>query len=171
MQSSNTIHHPFKEFIPKKAKNLILGSFPAKLSYDWYYGSKYSQFWKILSIVYNKKLISRRSKQELLRKLETGIADIISSCERSRENSLDKNLTHIKYNTAVIKKILSQKKIRNIYFTSRFVELKFRKLFKNVCTDRINLITLPSPSPAFAKMPLHKKVKLYKKLLPKLRKT
>jgi len=137
--------HPFEAFVPPKARYLILGSFVSNArdpSYDWYYSSKRNQFWPIIEKVYKTKLADKKAKQNLFRKLNIAITDIIVSCQRRDGNS-------------------KEDKIEKIYFTSRFVEKQFKKRFK---TD-ITLVTLPSPSPRYAKLSFNEKVRRYRNLL------
>ncbi len=157
--------HPYGSFVPPKAKFLLLGSFAARPepNYDWFYSTKRNQFWSILEEVYNLELKTKKVKQQLFAKLKMAVADIISQCERRKNNNADTNLTNIVYNIKGIKRILNQNKIQKIYFSSRWVENKFRRLFKDVTLE---LITLPSPSPHYAAMSKAEKIKRYKKLLP-----
>lgn len=158
--------HPFGNFVPKKAHYLILGSFTGKLEsgYDWFYVSKRNQFWKIVEEVYGVNLPDRKSKQKLFSRIGIALADIIYSCERKQGTNLDANLVNITYNISGIRKLLNRGTIKKIFFSSRFVETKFRRLFKNVSQE---LSTLPSPSPRYAKLSLSQKVKIYKRLLPR----
>jgi TDG/mug DNA glycosylase family protein len=159
--------HPYGSFVPNNAKFLILGSFPGKAQEgnDWFYGSPRNQFWQILEVVYGTKLNTKKSKQNLLTQLDIAMADIIYKCERRMGSNLDTNLTNITYNIDGIQKILAAKRIEKIFSTSRFVEKKFRSLFKAV---KIELVTLPSPSPRYAQLNKQEKINIYKILLPKL---
>lgn len=167
--------HPFELFCPTSARFLILGSFTAKryegdTSYDWYYGSRRNKFWTILEKVYKVELKDRKAKQKLLGNLKIAIGDIIYQCERKKGNSLDSNLINIIYNKSAISTVLSGNNIKRIYFSSRFVEDKFKKNFKELISKypEVELVTLPSPSPRFALMTLSQKVARYNKLLPRL---
>ena len=157
--------HPFPPFLPKRAKYLLLGSFTGRGSYDWYYGTKRNQFWQIIEQVYGLKLNSKAAQQKLFTRLKISITDIIYQCERVEGNNLDSNLINIVYNIPVIQKIISSNKIGKIYFSSRFVEKKFRKIFPDVS---IPTITLPSPSPRYAAITKAEKIKRYQALLPSL---
>lgn len=166
--------HPFGNFVPENIRYLILGSFAAKgigtdPAYDWYYGSKYNQFWKILEQVYSVKLADKNAKIKIFTKLQIGITDIIYQCERSQGSSLDTNLVNIVYNDSLVD-ILENNNIEKIFFTSRFVETKYRKVFKHLIEKYpdIELITLPSPSPRYARISIQEKVEKYKQLLPDL---
>lgn len=162
--------HPFGSFVPKNAWYLILGSFPGRQKYDWFYGNPRNHFWQILQKIYRTKLASRKDKQRLLGKLGIAITDIIYKCRRSRQMNSDLNLVSIVYNTSAIKKILQENKIKKIFFTSRFVEKKFKSIFHPLIEmyPNIKTVTLPSPSPRFAKMSFEQKAKEYKRLLPRL---
>lgn len=164
--------HPFSPFVPKNAKYLILGSFVGKMTpenrYDWYYGTKRNQFWRILSEVYKVKFLAKSRKEKLFSGLGIAITDVIYSCERKSGTNLDNNLTKIVYNHKAIQKIFSQRNIKKVFFSSRFVEKEFRKHFKDIILNypKVSFIVLPSPSPRFASMNILEKIKVYKKFLP-----
>ncbi len=165
--------HPFGNFVPKNTQYLFLGSFTGKLtdkSYDWFFGSKRSQFWPILEQVYNLELKTKEQKQKLFRSLGLAITDIILECERKLDSNLDNNLINMVFNTTAITKIIRENKIRCIYFSSRFAEKLFRKNLKKIILEKpgVELITLPSPSPRYAAMSKQKKIEKYKELLPKM---
>lgn len=172
--------HPFGSFVPPKAKYLLLGSFTTKEAFDdkkkaayvWFYSNGgRNQFWPILQEIYGIKLQTRVEMQQLFTDLHMALADIIYQCERKKTSNLDINLTNIVYALDDITKILKENKIEKIFFSSRFVENTFRRVFKHVISQypEIELITLPSPSPRYAQMTKIEKVKRYKELLPKLR--
>ncbi len=170
--------HPFDLFIPANTKYLILGSFSGRQAvkgtaytyeaYDWYYGTKMNQFWPIMERVYGIPLKSRENKQELLESLGIGIADIISSCERKQGNNSDSNLINIVFACKDIQQIFANNNIEKVFFTSRFVEKKFKKVFNSIVEENpsTELITLPSPSPRYVRVSLEEKVRRYKEVLP-----
>lgn len=171
--------HAFGEFVPKNPKYLILGSFPVKQSvkgpnydatYDFFYSIPRNQFWPILEIIYNVELKTKQQKTNFLSKLGCAMADIILQCERTRGSNLDANLANFEYNLAAVKNILDHHHIEVIYFTSRFVEKKFKQHFKELIEayPALKLITLPSPSPRYVLITKEEKIKQYKKFLPKL---
>jgi 8-oxo-dGTP diphosphatase len=163
-----TEKHPFGSFVPKNSKYLILGSFPAKNT-DWYYGSGRNQFWKMLEKVYGIELNSKEKKKAFLKKQRITITDIILKCDRTKNSNSDSNLKIISLNFSLIKSIFKNNEIDKVFFTSRFVEKLFRRHFKDLIAKypKIELITLPSPSPRYATMKFVDKVNTYKKLLPK----
>ncbi len=164
----------FKPFVPQNAKYLLIGSFGGKVTadnnYDWYYGTKRNHFWLILRQVFSLPLEDIAEKKTLFSNLNLAITDIILSCERKSGTNLDNNLINITYNDKAIYKILKNNNIKKIFFSSRFVEKLFRKVFKEYILKNqdLELITLPSPSPRYAKLRIEDKVKIYKKLMPKL---
>lgn len=160
--------HPYGSFVPTRARFLLLGSFPGKpeAGNDWFYSNRRNQFWSILESVYNLRLDTKKSKQKLFTRLKIAITDIVYQCERLRGTNLDSNLVNIVYNTQEIEKLLRQNKIQKVYFSSRYVENKFKRLFGSIAID---LITLPSPSPRYAAMTKEEKIKRYRNVLPKLK--
>lgn len=170
--------HPFGEFIPAGARYLLLGSFPGRHSTtsgevddpdDWFYGSKRNQFWPILETVYGMTLNTKQSRQDLLSALGIAVADIIYQCERTRNSNLDASLGSITYNVKPLERLFTKNKIERVYFTSRFVEVRFKKLFDDAVLGKAALHLLPSPSPRFTKLSKWEKVEKYRELLPQTR--
>lgn len=162
--------HPFGNFVPSKVRYLMLGSFVTKPSnpYEWFYANGRNQFWPIMEAVYSKEFKTKDQQQKLFIRLEMALADIILSCERKKNSNLDVNLYNCSYNISAITKIIHKNKIKKIFFTSRHVEDLFRKLFKNLITDDMVLVCLPSPSPRYALLTRTEKISRYKELLPRL---
>ena len=164
--------HPFASFVPPKAKFLLLGSFVTKPAhgYEWFYANGRNQFWPILEEVYRVPLKTKKDQQKLFIKLGMAITDIILECEREKNSNLDINLKCLVFNTGAITEILDQNKIEKIFFTSRFVENLYRRHFKDLIHKypKIELITLPSPSPRYAVLSKSEKILRYRKLLPRL---
>lgn len=160
--------HPFGNFVPKKARYLMLGSFVTKPThpYDWFYANGRNQFWPIMRGVYGLELSTKKQQQDLFTQLEMALADIILACERRKNSNSDTNLFNIVYNIEGINSIVAKNKIQKIFFTSRYVEGLFKKVFKGI---QIETVCLPSPSPRYATMKKPEKIKLYKALLPKIR--
>lgn len=162
--------HPFKAFIPENVTTVIVGSFPGRevthrfLSEDeWFYGSKRNQLWKIISGVYGTELQTRTEKQSLFKKHGIGMVDIFLKVKRKEDNNMDSNLEVIEFNDKAIKSILKNHNIKKIFFTSKFVEKSFMKLFPDIKIGEC----LPSPSPRYARMSVAEKINYYKSKLPK----
>jgi len=162
--------HPFKSFIPINATVLIIGSFPGRQitqknlnKDDWFYGTERSQFWDIISRVYNVELKNAAEKKDLFNKKGIAIADIILKARRNAINNSDTNLEVIVYNGKALKKVLANTSFKSVFFTSRFVENRVLKIF----TGTKNGECIPSPSPRYARMSKAEKIAYYKKKLPK----
>lgn len=164
--------HPFGNFVPKNPKYLMLGSFVTKPSnpYEWFYANGRNQFWPIMENVYASNFSTKEKQQKLFIELEMALVDIILSCERKKNSNLDINLFNIVYNTKAITTIINKYNIKKIFFTSRYVENLFRKHFKDLIErhPKVELVTLPSPSPRYAMVTKLGKVAKYKELLPRL---
>jgi len=164
--------HPFGNFVPKNTKYLMLGSFVTKPSnpYEWFYANGRNQFWPIMEKVYSLRFDTKAKQQKLFIQLEMALADIILSCERRKNSNLDTNLFNIIYNTKAINAIINKNSIKKLFFTSRYVENLFRKHFKATIEKypKMELITLPSPSPRYALITKEEKIKRFKNLLPKM---
>ena len=168
--------HPFGVFVPAKTKYLLLGSFTTKEAYDaskvyeWFYSNGRNQFWPIMEAVYGKEIKTRTEMQQLFVNLNMASADIIYQCERKKTSNLDINLTNIVYALDDISAIFDNAKIDKVFFTSRFVENKYRQIFKHILSHYpdIEYITLPSPSPRYAVMRKEDKIKKYREVLPRL---
>lgn len=164
MLTSAVETHPFEAFIPKNIKYLIVGSFPGKeqthrdITEDqWFYGAPRNQFWKILELVYDRELKTKKEKQQLFESKGVGITDVIKSCVRKSGTNLDENLDIKEYNKEAIEQIL-RKHHPKVLFTSRFVEKEFKRLFPGFKNTDI----LPSPSPRYFKLSIQDKAKVYK---------
>lgn len=173
--------HPFGSYVPANAKYLLLGSFTTKEAYDdekkadyvWFYSNGgRNQFWPMLGEIYEVAIQTRKDMKKLFSALDMALADIIYQCERKKHSNLDMSLTNIVYAVDDITHIVEENHIKKIFFTSRFVETKFRSAFKDLINQHptIELITLPSPSPRYVLMDRSTKVARYKAALPKLTK-
>lgn len=171
--------HAFGDFVPRKINYLLVGSFTAKEAHDdqkkaayvWFYSNGgRNQFWPMLEEIYNVKLQTRTQMQKLFKGLDMAMVDIISSCERKKNSSLDVHLTNITYNIQGITKVIKTYHPKTIYFTSQFTETRFRRVFKDIVDHypASSLITLPSPSPRYVLMTRAQKLEVYKEHLPKL---
>jgi G:T/U-mismatch repair DNA glycosylase len=98
-----------------------------------------------------------------------GMVLLHSQCRRKGGTNSDANLEVIQYNLEAITGILDNYPIESIFFTSRFVEKRFKQVFKDIIQrhPHFERITLPSPSRRYARMTWEDKVSRYKELLPK----
>jgi len=136
--------NPNQPFIPNSCKVLIIGTMPPKKAYDgkpdfFFYGSRDSQFWKIIDSIFKTSLYSGQVSKEntadkkcFLEKYKIGLFDIIKETERKIQNALDGNLKNqqvgdLKYifnyyrdNVKDINAILIPKQLFKDYFTKKW---------------------------------------------------
>jgi len=147
----------FKPLVDSNSRVLILGSMPGEksLQMNQYYAHPRNCFWIILGQLFGFDSESEylvRTKQVL--KSGISIWDVLKTCSRS--GSLD---SAIKPMSVVVNNfemfLAKQSSIETIFFNGAKAEALYRK---HVLPDisakfkRINLIRLPSTSPAFAAM-------------------
>ena len=148
--------HPYGDFIPKKVKGMIIGSFPiAKFSnpkrsleikpheFNFYFGGEKNLLWKLLAHARKKEIHHVSDIVQMLEEMELGIGDVIKSCRRKDGGASDSDLYDIEFNHELIEKIRTYK-IKTLYFTSRKVENWFNKLFPE--SEDLIKISLISPS-------------------------
>jgi hypoxanthine-DNA glycosylase len=148
--------HPYGEFIPKKARAILIGSFPiGKFTdpkrrheiktheLDFFFGGEKNLLWKLLGEVFSMPVQTSEQVKKLLVQQNLAVGDVIRSCRRLRGGASDSCLMDIVWNKDLLRKIRAAK-IRRIYFTSKKVENWFHKLFPD--TEEFEKITLISPS-------------------------
>lgn len=148
--------HPYGEFIPRRAKSMIIGSFPiGKFSdpkrrheikpheFEFFFGGEKNLLWKLLADVFNLTFKNRDDIKKFLTSKGIAIGDVIISCRRKEGGGSDSDLYDIIWNEDLLEKIRAHK-IRRVFFTSKKVESWFNRLFPE--SDDIEKITLISPS-------------------------
>jgi hypoxanthine-DNA glycosylase len=148
--------HPYKEFLPKGATAMIIGSFPiGKFSdperkneiksheLEFFFGGEKNLLWKLLGQVFNHPVSTRKEVITLLTLHGLAIGDVIKSCRRKGGGASDSDLYDVDWNSELVD-VIRKKNITRVYFTSKKVEQWFNKLFKE--TEDLEKITLISPS-------------------------
>jgi len=142
------------------SKILILGSFPSVKSREqkFFYGHPQNRFWKVISSITNEPLpISVEEKKTLLLKNKIAIWDVIKSCDivGSSDSSIENvciNDFNIIFNNADIKKIYANGD-------------KAYSLFRKYYSKEIEIIKLPSTSPANAQFNLEKLCEIWRQII------
>jgi double-stranded uracil-DNA glycosylase len=158
-----TYSHPFPALLDEHTRVLFLGSFPSIASFEhsFYYAHSRNAFWPIMETIYKVTLPDNEAKRVFCVTHQIGLWDVISSCER--ENSSDSNLKEIVPND--FKKLLqTHPNITVIGFTGKKAFDLFQKYFKEL---DIEVVLLPSTSPAHAAMKKEDKMRIYKEFLDK----
>lgn len=160
------VTHPFGSYIPRHATLLVLGSFPPKAlgASDFFYASKQNQFWRIILRIYGTWLPETWQKKRFCDITGIAMVDIIATAVRKDNNSSDQNLA-IEEVTDISGLLERAPNIRTIACTSRFVREKLESHFDKLLQDRdIDVITLPSPSPRYARMSIAEKARRYEEV-------
>ena len=147
---------------------MIIGSMPgvASLNARQYYAHPYNAFWKIIAYLFNAAypFQSYEDKLSLLLKNRIGLWDVFASCDR--DGSLDSDIRN-----AVANDFESFLKIhpdiKTLYFNGNKAYQSFSNTFKNKTFIReLTLVSLPSTSPANARLTFEQKAKAWEVLLP-----
>jgi len=118
--------HPWKWYIPKGAKTVVIGTFPPtrrNWSFDFFYPNKNNYFWKIIAriaghpLLYSSGEEAVNERRELLNHLKLGVSDMGHAICRKAGNSLDQNLEIIEY-MDIFKLLQENPSVRKLVFTS-----------------------------------------------------
>ncbi len=164
--------HCFPALAPASAVILILGSYPGVLSLQKqrYYAHPRNSFWPILAdlLAFEQTL---SYQERVIKVVERNIAlwDVLYRCRRS--GSLD---SAIEGNSVVVNDFSSffsqQQSLKAIFFNGARAEMEFRKrvalpdVYRRTGRE-IEMIRLPSTSPAMASLTLEKKRAAWKIIL------
>ena len=141
------ITHPFSPVFDINSEILILGSFPSVKSREgsFYYGHPQNRFWRVMAALYQVPMPeTNEEKTNIL--LSNGIAlwDVIHSCDiRGSSDSSIRNVIPTDLRT-----ILSKANIQRIYANGKTAAAMYQK--HQFPQTGINIIPLPSTSPANA---------------------
>ncbi len=153
-----------------KAHTLILGSMPsiASLEKKQYYAHPKNAFWSVMETLYAIPKTSDYSNR-IHQFQQTGLAlwDVIQSCERP--TSLDSDIIDTTVIVNNIQEFLQKhSSIHKICFNGKKAEILYKKyVFSTLFPKQKKtlLYTLPSTSPAMAKLSLKEKTEIWKKAL------
>ena len=162
MAKYETHAHPFLPVMDINCQILILGTFPSVKSRenDFYYGHPQNRFWKVLAAVCDCGVPQTiEEKKEMLLKNHIAIWDVIDSCDiiGSSDSSI-KNVV-----PADIAGILPRTKITRIFANGKTAGSLYEKFSKE--STGIEVIVLPSTSPANAAYSLERLTECWKRCL------
>lgn len=158
MSEREFLQHVFEPVWNAESKVLILGTFPSVKSRqnNFYYGHPKNRFWKVIAHLMDSPIPETiEQKKELLLCKHIAIWDVIASC--SIEGSSDSSIRDVVPND--LTQILSEGNIKNIYANgAKAYELYMKYMYKST---KIDIIKLPSTSPANAVYTMDKLVKAW----------
>ncbi len=151
--------HTFEPIFDKNSEILVLGSFPSVKSREnnFYYAHPQNRFWKVVASVYSCPVPKTvEEKKNMLLSNKIAVWDVIKSCEIA--GSADSTIKSVIPND--LSEILSVADIKKIYANGKTAQSLYNKYIKK--NTGIDIITLPSTSPANAAYSLEKLIKEWK---------
>ncbi len=154
--------HNIEPVFDKNSKVLILGSFPSVKSREegFFYGHKQNRFWQVISKITRQQTPQNIiEKKELLLQNNIAVWDVISTCEII--GSSDSSIKNISVND--LDRVLNNSNVKAIFLNGKTADKYFKKYIK--LQQKMEVITLPSTSPANAVFTIEKLVKSWKQIL------
>ncbi len=152
----------FPPIISKNAQVLILGSMPGvrSLALNQYYGHPQNLFWGFMGEICGASPeLDYQKRVEVIQQAGIVLWDVLQNCERA--GSLDADIVASSEIPNNIPGLLTEyPDIGVIAFNGQKAEKAFRKHILSVLPEKeINLLSLPSTSPANASIPKKEKLK------------
>ena len=156
------ITHPFAPVFDFNSEILILGSLPSVKSREnaFYYGHPQNRFWRVMAALYHETVPeSVEKKKRLLLNNHIALWDVIHSCDiRGSSDSSIRNAV-----PTDLQSILENSKVRKIFANGKTAAALYRKYqFRKT---GIEIVTLPSTSPANAAWTLERLCEAWKIIL------
>lgn len=166
---ATTVTHEIQPVFDSRSRVLLLGTMPSPASREqgFYYGHPQNRFWRVLAAIFDEpapRIIEE--KRDMLLCHHIALWDVLASCEI--EGASDASIRDARPND--LARIFDAADIRAVFATGTKAGELYRKLIEP--TLGMPCTTLPSTSPANAKMKLVNLVDAYgKALLPLLGET
>ncbi len=151
--------HTFEPIFDKNSEILVLGSFPSVKSREnnFYYAHPQNRFWRVVASVYSCPVPKTvEEKKNMLLSNKIAMWDVIKSCEIT--GSADSTIKSVIPND--LSEILSVADIKKIYANGKTAQSLYNKYIKK--NTGVDIISLPSTSPANAAYSLEKLIKEWK---------
>lgn len=151
--------HTFEPIFDKNSEILVLGSFPSVKSREnnFYYAHPQNRFWRVVASVYSCPVPKTvEEKKNMLLSNKIAVWDVIRSCEIT--GSADSTIKSVTPND--LSEILSVADIKKIYANGKTAQSLYNKYIKK--NTGVDIISLPSTSPANAAYSLEKLIKEWK---------
>lgn len=166
---ATTVTHEIQPVFDSRSHVLLLGTMlsPASREQGFYYGHPQNRFWRVLAAIFDEPAPRTiEEKRDMLLRHHVALWDVLASCEI--EGASDASIRDAQPND--LARIFDAADIRAVFATGTKAGELYRKLIEP--TLGVPCTTLPSTSPANAKMKLADLVDAYgKALLPLLGET
>lgn len=166
---ATTVTHEIQPVFDSRSRVLLLGTMPSPASREqgFYYGHPQNRFWRVLAAIFDEPVPRAiEEKRDMLLLHHVALWDVLASCEI--EGASDASIRDAQPND--LARIFDAADIRTVFATGTKAGELYRKLIEP--TLGVPCTTLPSTSPANAKMKLADLVDAYgKALLPLLGET
>lgn len=171
MPDSILITHPLPPVWNEESKVLLLGTMPSPKSRElgFFYMHPQNRFWRVLPQVFGESLAlpnkapdtkaAIAERRDFLIRHNLALWDVLASCQI--EGAADSTIRQEIPND--FSQILSESKIRHVFFTGQKAASLWKKHCARLYEERFNLAvhTLPSTSPANARFTLEKLIEEY----------
>lgn len=166
---ATTVTHEIQPVFDSRSRVLLLGTMPSPASREqgFYYGHPQNRFWRMLAAIFDEPVPRTiEEKRDMLLRHHIALWDVLASCEI--EGASDASIRDAQPND--LARIFDAAEIRAVFATGTKASELYRKLIEP--TLGVPCTTLPSTSPANAKMKLADLIDAYgKALLPLLGET
>ncbi len=155
--------HTFEPVFDSNSRILILGTFPSVKSREsgFYYGHPQNRFWRIMAQFFSQPTpCSIAEKKRLLFQNRVALWDVAASCEI--EGSSDSSMTRVVPND--IPKLLSESEITHVFANGKKAAQLYNRLIYPV--TELEIVTLPSTSPANAACGMESLLREWRVILP-----
>lgn len=167
--NATTVTHEIQPVFDSRSRVLLLGTMPSPASREqgFYYGHPQNRFWRVLAAIFDEPAPRTiEEKRDMLLRHHVALWDVLASCEI--EGASDASIRDAQPND--LARIFDAADIRAVFATGTKAGELYRKLIEP--TLGVPCTTLPSTSPANAKMKLADLIDAYgKALLPLLGET
>ncbi|HNX53350.1 MAG TPA: DNA-deoxyinosine glycosylase [Pontiellaceae bacterium] len=146
------------------ARVLILGSMPGaeSLRQQQYYAHPRNLFWDIMGDLFGAgRELPYEERLAVLRENGVALWDVAHSCRRN--GSLDSNMTDVAANDFQ-RLFATAPQIHTVFFNGQTAAALFRRLVRPDLNHELQLVVLPSTSPANASVPAGKKKAAWSKV-------
>lgn len=156
------VEHSFGPLFDENSEILILGSMPSPMSraVSFYYGNPMNRFWKMIARIYGvADFQSIEEKKAFCLARHIALFDVIKSCDIV--GASDASIRNVEYND--IASIVKKTKVKRIILNGGTAASLFERHIS--VPENIEIIKLPSTSPANARMSLEALVERWKPYL------